>query len=242
MRRRPRTAAVLAAAAAFAGCVLPSRPVPPAASVASPAQALARLAQRDADTRTLTATFKLVLHRTDGTTEASRGAVVVARPDRLRLQIITFGVATAYDYTVDGERFRVRRPLEGIERIGRFDDPRTGDATALGDDLRPLFLHVARLDSAQVADGGDRYRVRAFERDGAREVEILKVDGRIARETLWRGEAQAVVIDYEDYRSVDGAEMPFLVRVAYPARGVSLAIEVQRYTRNQTVDPQVFRF
>ena len=224
------------------GCHRVVRAPVPQAAIHSAADALAVVERRELDTRTLTATFKIVLRRPDGAEEASRGAVVVARPDRLRLQIFSFGVMTTYDFTANGDRFRVRTPFAG-QRIGRFGEPPVqGGDDALGGDLRPLFLGAWEVGRAKIADRGERVAVSIPEAGGQRDVEVSKRDGRIVRETLFDGETETLMIEYDDYRDVDGAPLPFAITVTVPSKRVSLAIEVARYTRNESVDPKLFEF
>lgn len=225
------------------GCEPRARPPAPPVAATGAQEVRALLARRTSETKTMTATFKLELRRADGAAESSRGAVVVVRPDRLRLQIFSFGVMTAYDYTVAGDRYRVRRPLEGVDRIGRFGEPPAGDPSGLGEDLRPLFLPAAPVDSARVEDAGERYRVTLAEQGGRREIDVSKQDGRVELERLYAaGGEPRLAVEYGDYRAVDGFAMPFAIRVRYPAKAVMLVIDVQRYTRNQPVDPRLFEF
>ncbi len=224
-----------------AACHRGARPVAPPPVIRSGAEAAAIVAARDVDARTLRATFKLVLHRPDGSHESSRGAVVVARPDCLRLQVFSFGVVTSYDYTANGDRYRIREPLSGATRIGRFDVAGS-EPGALGDDLRPLFLGASPSEAQTVGDGGDRYLVAAPSPEGRRVAEVSKQSGAIERETLLVGEVPRVVIEYNDFRDVDGVSMPFAIDVTWPARGTSLAIAVTRYVRNAPVDPGLFEF
>jgi hypothetical protein len=225
----------LAAAVAF-GCHRATvAPPAPATEVRGASEARRVLADQERETRTLTALFKLTFRRGDGAVESSRGALVVARPDRLRLQVFSFGMITAYDYTVDGERYRVRRPLERVDHVGRFGQ----DAEdVLGADLRPLFLRSGDFSKAAVSETPDAFVVRS----GDRRIEIAKADGHVARETIEAGGKPAIVTEYGDYRPVDGFAMPFAIRVAYPAKAATLAIDVDRYTRNQPVDDSLFRF
>jgi hypothetical protein len=209
-------------------------PAPPS-EVRGAADARRLLADQERETRTLTALFKLAFRRGDGAVDSSRGALVVARPDRLRLQVFSFGMITAYDYTVNGERYRVRRPLERVDHVGRFGE----DAEdALGADLRPLFLRNGDFSRATVSETPDAFVVRS----GDRVIEIAKQGGHVARETIAIGGKPAIVTEYDDYRPVDGFAMPFTIRVAYPAKAATLAIDVERYTRNQPVDDALFRF
>jgi hypothetical protein len=224
-----------------AACHRAARPVEPTAALQSGADAAAIVAARDADTRTLRATFKLVVHRSDGSEEASRGAVVVARPDRLRLQVFSFGVVTTYDYTANGDRYRIREPLSGVQRIGRFDVAGDGGGV-LGDDLRPLFLAATPGRGQTVRDGGDRYLVTSPSREGARIAEVSKGTGAIERETVFVGDIPRLAIEYGDFRDVDGVAMPFAIGVSLPGRIGSLAISITSYVRNAPVDDALFEF
>jgi hypothetical protein len=251
MRARRATLLTVTASLLFdVGChrvvrppeTVPSTSLRTGGGIQRAAEALAIVERREIDTRTLTATFKIVLRRADGSEEASRGAVVVARPDRLRLQIFSFGVMTAYDFTASGDRFRVRTPVAGGERVGRFGAAAADPQNAFGDDLRPLFLGGGATGRAKAADAGDRFVVSVPEADGRRDVEVSKRDGRIVRETLASDAGTALVIEYSDYREVDGAALPFAVTVTIPAKRLALTIEIARYTRNQPVDPKLFEF
>ena len=237
-RRSFLAASLLLSAAA---CHRAARPVAPQAAIRSGEEAAAIVAARDVDTRTLRATFHLVLRRPDGSEEASRGAVVVARPDRLRLQIFSFGVVTAYDYTANGERYRIREPLSGVQRVGRFDAAED-ERGVLGDDLRPLFLAPMPSTARTVRDGGDRYLVASPSPEGRRIAEVSKRSGAIERETLLVGDSPRLVIEYADFRDVDDVSMPFAIDVTLPGRGTSLAIAVTRYVRNTPVDAGLFEF
>ena len=239
-----RLGLAVCAATALAGCA-PRVPRPaevPRPAVGGADEARAVLEQRAAQSRTLTATFEIEIRQSDGRSEKSRGAVVVARPDRLRLQIFTFGVMTAYDFTVAGERYHLRRPLEGVDVVGRFGDEGSRAGIDLGQDLRPLFLLAAPVADARVEDRGDRLRVTVIEPAGRREIEVAKRAGRIASESLFAGEERSIAIEYDDYRAVEGFDMPFSIRVRYPKKAIEVTIAVRAYTRNQPVDPKLFEF
>jgi outer membrane lipoprotein-sorting protein len=241
MRGSWQVALAVCAAALLGGCSAKPPAAPPRPGVAGADQARAVVERRAAESRTLTATFSIEMRRKDGAAEKSHGAVVVVRPDRLRLQIFSFGVMTAYDFTVAGERYHVRRPLEGIDMVGRFGDAGSRTAIDLGEDLRPLFL-AGPLSGARIEDAGDRFRVIAGEPSGRREIDVDKRDGRIAAERLFTKDEPRITIEYGDYRTVDGLEMPFSIHVHYLQKAVEVAISVSKYTRNQAVDPKLFEF
>jgi hypothetical protein len=233
---RPRFAVLLVLLGAGA-CAQPEPEPAPPTVVGDP---LAVLRERERATRTLTATFRVTVEKPDGSSETSRGALVVARPDRLRLQIFSLGVLTVYDFTVAGDRFRVRLPLEGVDRRGRFADVGPADRRLLRFDLRPLFLG-GELGGARVEEQGGRVVLSTAER----RVEIGKADARVLEEIVFaRGEGAAGRLEarYDDYRAVRGVELPHRIVVEYPRERVRLTIEVSSYTRDEPADDALFRF
>jgi hypothetical protein len=243
-----RTAAAQGLVAAALGCVVgllagcAAAPPAPVRRLTGSEQVVAALERHERETRTFTATFDLASRGADGVTESSRGAVTVSRPDRLRLQIFSLGFVTVYDFTVDGARYRVRRPLEGVDEIGRFGESGSTAGT-LGEALRPLFLREENLPEARVVDAGEYYRVVIPDLGGERrEIDVAKESARVEHEALYADGRARLEIDYADYRSVEGAALPFTIRVRYPQKAISLAIEVRNYTRNEPVDAGLFRF
>lgn len=227
--------AVLLVLLGIGACARPE-PLPPRVG----ADSLETLRARERATRTLTASFRVTVEKPDGASETSRGALVVARPDRLRLQIFSLGVLTVYDFTVAGDRFRVRLPLEGVDRRGRFSDVAPADRALLRFDLRPLFLG-ADLDGARAEEHGDRVVVSTPER----RLELAKDTGRVLEEIVFtggEGTAPRLEARYDDYRPVGGVELPHRIAVEYPREHVRLTIEVSSYTRDEPVDDGLFRF
>ncbi|MGH7898932.1 MAG: hypothetical protein ACREQQ_13335 [Candidatus Binatia bacterium] len=220
---------------------LPPTPAAPGREALTDSEALEVVAQRERDTQTLTATFKITFRRPNAAEESNQGALVVSRPDRLRMQIFSFGVMTAFDYTVDGDRYRIRRPLEGIDKVGRFGELAPDDPIAAALDLRPLFL-APPVRAARVRERGDAYVVTAGDGAARREIQVSKRDGRIDAETFYQGDRPRIVVAFRDHRTVDGVTIPFAIHVDYPESGMKLAIAVVRYTRNQAVDPRHFEF
>lgn len=216
--------------------------VSPAASALGGAGAIGVVERRDRATETLTAVFQMKLRKPDGSEEQSRGALVVQRPDRLRLQIFSLGVLTVFDYTVNRDRFRLRRPLDGVEDTGSLEAVEASPEGFADYDLRPLFLRVEPLTGGQVHDTKDAEIVTLGPEAARREIRISKRSGEIESETVYAAAAPRLQARYRDYRSVDGVPLPFHIDVEYPAARVSLGIEVSRYTRNQPVDPEIFEF
>jgi hypothetical protein len=233
---------VVTALLVAAGCRAARPVVPPAAlgGLESAKDALAAYERGQEATRTLSALFRITLRRPDGAAETSRGALAIARPDRLRLQIFSLGFVTVFDYTVAGDRYRVRRPLAGKTEIGAVGERRAADPeTAF--DLRPLFLAPPGA-RPRVRDAGDSF-VLAFERGEERhEITLRKSDATIADETIALGGEPWLQARYSDYRDAAGFPLPYRIDVDEPRRNLAIAIEVSRYERNEPLDDSVFRF
>jgi hypothetical protein len=157
-RALAKAAGTLLLAGALAACGRTVAPPPIATVVLEPAAAVRALVERERATETLTAFFRVTLQKPDGSKESSRGALVLRRPDALRLQIFSLGVLTAYDFTAVGDRYRVRLPLEGTTASGRFGES-GGREDLLRYDLRPLFLGRERLGSCARRSRSSRSRV-----------------------------------------------------------------------------------
>lgn len=230
---------LVALALAVGGCGRRSAPPPLPAAVLAPEAALRELVERERATETLTAFFRVTVRKPDGTSEASRGALAIRRPDRLRLQIFSLGVLTAYDFTAVGDRYRVRLPLDGTTVSGRFGDPVERE-DLLRYDLRPLFLGRERLAAGAPRAVGERIRVEAATDDGWRRAEIDARTGLLVGEEWGRGEATALRASYAESRLVDGEPMPHRIRVEWIPTGVTLEIEVTEYGRNRPIREATF--
>ena len=233
-------AALVVLAACRGAGPLPALRIPGLGTERDAAAVLAEAARRERETESLRALFKVTVRRADGKTESSRGALAVRPPDRLRLQIFSLGVMTVYDYTANGERYRVRFPLEGRTEIGRFDEPRAKEL--LRYDLRPLFLGRTDLEDADATVEGDR--VNALIRNGtsSRRLVLARTDAAILEEEWGEGADTLLRARYADHRWIEGVPLPFRITVESPPTGVTLEIEVSEYKRNEAVREATFDF
>ncbi|MGH7857016.1 MAG: LolA family protein [Candidatus Binatia bacterium] len=235
-RKAPLAAIALAL---FEACrAAPEAPRPPLPEGAQ--GVLSALDLRSRETETLQALFRVTARR-GAEAQSSRGALVVTRPDRLRLQLFSFGVMTVFDYTASGDRFRVRRPLEGETRVGRFSEGGAEREDLAAWDLRPLFFRAGAAEG-RVEDGGDAWEVVFEGPSGRRRLTVSKRDATVETETVLAGDTVELRARYADYRPVEGTPLPFRIEVEYPARSMFLEIDVTRYTRNQPVDDSLFEF
>lgn len=227
----------------LAACTRALPPSPPSPTQVAPrdaAEAVAIVERRDREVETLKALFRLVVRKADGTLETSRGALAVAPPDRLRLQIYSAGLVTAYDYTVNGDRFRTRRPLGGVQQTGRFSEPKSGEDVAAPYDLRPLFLRPAGSGLGRVEETAEIYRVILGPGDERREVAVSKRSGEIVGETLYAGGKPRLRARYRQYRDTGRGWLPYRIDIEYLAEAVTLEIEITSYKRNEPVVPELF--
>lgn len=233
---RPLRAGLVVVLGLLTGCALlwPRPPLPPPTPDAATARAVAE--RRDEESRTLSASFRITVKRRDGETESARGALAVARPDRLRLQLFSLGFLTVFDYTVNGDRYRIRQQGKSGIRYGTVGDDRT---LAPAQWLARLFLGGGRgtLEIRRVEDG---YVVERRERGGRREL-FVPDDAAVVREETLRVEGRVLLhARYGDFSKVDGAWLPRSIEAEAPAAGVTLSIAVDEYERNRPIADDVF--
>jgi hypothetical protein len=220
----------------LAACARPA-PAPPQAQLNS-TETVAAYAAREAAIHTLRAQFTAVATAADGARRRVSGAFLVSRPTnaaRFRL-MLPFGV-TVLDYVKDGTDDWLTLPLAGVAyspnlvALGIADPPtadvRSGAFTA---DLMTSYLRRGALSDCQVSTAqngevvavcGDRYLI------------LSTGDG-----TLLEDRRQDVSLRYSDQRPVDGVLLPFAIAIRRD--GASVAVAVDRYDLNPTLDPALF--
>ena len=224
------------------GGPLPALRIPGLGGDREASAVLAEAARREAETQSLTALFKVTVRRADGGVDSSRGALAVRPPDRLRLQIFSLGVMTVYDYTANGERFRVRFPLEGRTETGRFDELAATRTDLLRYDLRPLFLGRAGLEDADAEVAGDEVTATMRGADTTRRVTLARTDAALLAEEWAKNGKTLLRASYADHRWVEGAPLPYRITVESTDTGIKLEIEVSEYKRNQAIREAMFDF
>lgn len=238
---RARLSGFLVPLAIAAGCATP----PPAASpppgcAGDAATVLACVRAREDAVRSLRARFRATTRR-QGESHATNGVLLVSKPDRFRLRLmLPFGL-TVFDYTRDGRRSAVSLPLRGPDNQGADDGaPPFGDI-----DLAEAFLRgeYAFPGACSAEEDGAHVRVACRDGDGRllRELVLDPASGTIASEVSHDGERPRLALAYSEYRVVDGAVLPFRIDLAYPQRGVALAIEIEHYQVNPDLGAALFR-
>ena len=112
-------------------------------------------------------------------------------------------------------------------------------------DLAEAFLRgeYAFPGACSAEEDGAHVRVACRDGDGRllRELVLDPASGTIASEVSHDGERPRFVLAYSEYRVVDGAVLPFRIDLAYPQRGVALAIEIEHYQVNPDLGAALFR-
>ena len=228
--------ALLLAVAVLASCawIRPRLLAPPPTPGVEAARAIVE--RRDEESQTLTALFRIAVRTGGGAGESARGALAVARPDRLRLQIFSRGFLTVFDYTVNGDRYRLRQQGAPGIRYGTVGDDRS-------------LLPVQWLARLFLGDGAGPIEVREVEagfvlvrreRDGTREL-LVPRDAAVIREETIREDGRVMLhARYDDFSKVDGVWLPGSIVAEAPTAGVTLSIDVQEYELNQRIDEDIF--
>jgi len=169
------------------------------------------------------------------------GVLLVQRPDRVRLRLVSpFGL-TVLDYTSAGGQTRLLLPLED----------RTLDGTAGATDAAASPADFGRLLLRLGDEPGAQCSARAAE--AAVVVDCVGADGTLVRQAtidpatatvvrdvgFARGDPQ-VTMELGDYRVVDGVPLPFRLRLAYPRSGATTEIQVRAYAVNPEIEERVF--
>ena len=215
--------------------------VPPAAETErTPAAAYAAVRQQEAAIRTLRARFRAVVRR--GTvTRIAEGVLVVKKPDRFRLRLLSpFGL-TIFDYSSSGAHDRMELPLEGK----LFHDAEIADHALFSPAaMREAFLGSSGDDAKRcTVQGGDLETVVDC-RDEAgtlgRLIRIQTSTRRVEQRVRMQSGQPELVMEFADYRRVERVELPFKIALTYPAKQMHLDITVRSYEVNPSLPDSLF--
>jgi hypothetical protein len=170
------------------------------------------------------------------------GVLLVARPDRLRFRLSLPLGLTVLDYVRTGDRAWVRLPMGGSDAVYGYASqtlPRT-------------FARFTEERNLQQCDAYDRTEperlwVICYLRGGDvahpdRLLAIRARDGVIDEEHLLTADGVASITRYDDYRSVDGAYLPFriLIHDIRPGSEKTVDVAIERYEVNPVLRDDVF--
>lgn len=226
--------------AVLAACT-PRPPVVAPPELASESEPYAAVQRRDASVHALRARFTVAM-RAGKTDRRSEGVLLVKKPDRFRLRLLSLLGFTVLDYTSTGQHARMELPLEG-ERF--VDDEIERHAPFSPADMRQVFLHdedptAARCVSA-VAQGDDVV-VLCHGHDDVieRRLVVDRPTATVRQETVFSNGAPRLVLWFDDYRRVDDILLPFAIDLEYPGKDVLLRIDVRGYEVNPVLSDSLF--
>lgn len=233
---------------ALAACSAPKANPPSASCGGEPAAVLACVRGREDGVTAMRARFTAISDSAGERTTTS-GVVLVAKPDRFRLRLmLPFGL-TVFDAVESDGHLQMSLPLQG----GEITDAQRAPLPFTQSDLEEAFLrgdHAFPGTCEASAGRAGEVVVRCRRGDGR--VRVLHLDERTATITDEASFASAAAsaagtphftIAYSEDRAVapSGAVLPHRIRLAYPARRISLDIEIEKYEVNPALSPALFR-
>lgn len=247
MRRGLVAAAVAALLAAGCRTSLPPA-VPLAPEDPRPVALLASLGERGAELQALRGLAKLSVEGPEGSLR-SKQVLVVARPARLRVEVLGFLSQTVALLATDGETYDLfqvkerrfeRAPVHpGLlwEVAGIALAPDEAVRVLLGapdlEDLAPagaVALPEGGVGVLLADAGGSRRRGVEFDSGGA-----------LRRLTAWRpGGLVAWDVRYDDVEERDGLAFAHQIALEFPATGVEAEIDLDRVELNPSLGSKVF--
>jgi hypothetical protein len=232
---------LLMGALVLAACSARS-PRPPATAPAAidAGSVLARVRVREDSVQTLRARFTSVAQHGDEERSAE-GVLLVKKPDRFRLRLLSPFGFTVFDYTsVQGE-LHVELPLQG-QRFTNANLPTEGPLATM--DLRPAFLRAEAAFPGTCApqDTESDVLVRCRDATGTllRTLRIDRASGTVSQEVDFKGGEPQTVTQFGDYRAVGALDLPYLIQMNYPERAVRMTITVRSYEVNPALADDLF--
>ena len=243
------TALFLILAGLIAGCTA-TRPLTPRAAPAvlpSAAELEAALAARRDAVRSVRALARLRYHDSEQSV-TSREAIVVARPDRVRVEVLSvFG--TVFLLVADDGQMTAYARNENTVYRGQASSQNLQRYVHLGvpvDELVDIVLSTPPPGDgrAQVSfdEAAGAIRLRRFVEDGARTVWFSDATLPVATEEAGADGAahwRATFAEYEDHGGVPVATR---IEINLPAWSQSMEIDLQDVEVNPTLDHSAFAF
>jgi hypothetical protein len=249
VRRASRAAPLLAGSLLAACAALPQGPAPalPRQGL-TPEAFLDRLATDGAAARTLRGLASVRYDGPAGQGSATQ-AIVVALPDRARLEVLSpLGTAVLL-LTIRGDDLAVYAPARHEYGSGRATRETLGRLAQVPVPPKPLLRLLAGLPPLPIRPEDPRLRL-AME-GGA--IRVESVDGPfwqrvwsdrdgLAPERGELGEAAGLLLTFEfgERRRLEGAEFPFAVRLEAVTAGTRVAIQYETVRLNEPVEAGLF--
>ncbi len=223
-------------------------PVPRLATPPDPDQARSRLLREEADTRTVRGLARLAFEGPYGSGSATQ-AVVVALPDRARVEALTPVGTTALVATVRGDELRVDAPLRHEYWTGRATREAVGRLLKVPVPPELLLRLLAglpplplRAQDPRLSVTPDGAAVRVDSVDGAywQRLWIEGDDPEVARGEVGRASEVLFTFAFADWRSAGERRFPFDVRVEDSVTRSRLQAQYQRVELNLPAEPALF--
>lgn len=232
-------APILSLACTVAACARPVAP-PPVSPTADPAEVLALVRRREDAIHTMRARFSATVHQGE-TVRRAEGVLLVKKPDRFRLRLLSPFGFTVFDYVTFGTHTRMELPLEGK----RLSDDEIGTQSAFSPvDLRQAFLRGPAAFPGRCASQTTGTEIlvdcRAADSADRREIRIAGATATVDEETSFSGAVARVIMMFTDYRMVGGLPLPFAIELRAPQRQVTMQIALRSYEINPTLDDALF--
>jgi hypothetical protein len=223
-------------------------PISRLAAPPDPEAVRTRLLQEETATRTVRGLARLAFEGPRGSGSAQQ-VVVVALPDRARVEALTPLGTTALVATVRADQFRVDAPMRHEYWTGRATREAVGRLLTVPVPPEPLLRLLAGLPPLPVRAEDPRLTVTP---EGAA-VRVESVDGEywqrlwaegddpgIARGEVGRGSELLFTFSFADRKPVDGRSFPFDIRVEDSTTRSRLQVQYERLELNRPADPALF--
>jgi hypothetical protein len=217
----------------------PPASVPPALT-GDPAAVYVAVRRHEESVRSIRARFSAVVYRT-GEERRAEGVLLVKKPDRFRMRLLSPFGFTVFDYTSWGGHARMHLPLEGKELA---DDEIANQSAFSPADWRAAFL---RADAAfpgectpQAGAAETVVECRDAHGDLLREIRIETRTQAVSHEVSFAAGRPHLIAQFDDYRMVDTVLLPFAIELIYPERAVRMQIAVRGYEVNPQLADNLF--
>jgi hypothetical protein len=207
-----------------------------------------KLLKDDEATRTVRGVARLAFEGPHGSGSASQ-VVVVALPDRARVEALTPLGTTALVVTLRAEEIRVHSVLRGEYGVGRASPQTLGRLLKVAVPPELLLRLLAGLPPLPVRAQDPRLTVVSEESV----VRVESTDGvywqrmwteanepEIARGEVGRAAEVLFTFAFADRQPTDGRRFPFEVRVEEPATHSRVRVRYERVQLNLPADPDLF--
>jgi outer membrane lipoprotein-sorting protein len=213
---------------------------PPVPAATDPAAVFAMVRQQEDRIHSLRARFSARVHHGE-TVRSAVGVLLIKKPDRFRLRLLSPFGFTVFDYVTAGAHARMELPLEGKQLV----DAEIGTQSVFSPlDFRQAFLRgVAAFPGrcTPSAAGAEVVVECSGEHDERlREIRIARAAGTVSRETSFDGDQPRASLQFDDYRVVDGLPLPFAIELRSPARNLTVQITLRSYDVNPALADALF--